>query len=76
MMILHRKSQHLIMWMALCLEPVDAVDLLVEFCQGQAKLVNPGGCRQVGDLLDHLEEVVRQVVEAQEGSEESDQTGD
>lgn len=64
--------------MAVCLEPVDAVDLLVdrlvEFCPGRARFVIPGGCRQVGDLLDHLEEVVGQEVGAQ-GSEVSDQAG-
>lgn len=50
--------------MAVCLEPVDAVDFLVEFCLGRVRFVDPGGCRQVGDLLDHPEGVVGQVVEA------------
>lgn len=49
------------------MEPVDAVDLLVEFCQCRARSVDPGGCRQVADLLDHPEGVVGQMVEAQEG---------
>lgn len=64
------------MWLAVCLEPVDAVDLPVEFCQGQARFVDTGGCRQAGDLVDHPEGVVGQVVEAQEGSEVTDQAAD
>lgn len=76
MVILPRESQYRIVWMAVCLEPVDAVDLLVEFCLGRARFVDPGGFRQVGDLLDHPEEVVGQVVEAQEGPEVTDQVAD
>ena len=76
MVILPRESQYRIGWMAVCLEPLDAVDLLVEFCKGLARFVDPGGCRQVGDLLDHPEGVVVQVVEAQDGSEVTDQGAD
>lgn len=75
MVILPRESQYRIEWMAVCLEPLDAVDL-VEFCKGLARFVDPGGCRQVGHLLDHPEGVVGQVVEAQEGSEVTDQAAD
>lgn len=62
--------------MAVCLEPVDAVNLLLEFCQGRVMFVNPGGCRQAGGLLDPLVEVGGQVVEAQTASEVADQAGD
>lgn len=78
MVILVRNFQFRVVYMAASLESVYSVDPVEESCQGRARFVNPGRSPgQVGVLLvDHLEEVVMQVVEVEGASEVCDQADD